>query len=76
MKAHLRPNPHTVSEPISTTLADGRKVKGTLWLHPSRSGSFEVEYDGLRKSDGRSDYASYTHIRLIAIAILKELAEQ
>ena len=75
MKKHLRPSLHTVSEVISTTLKDVRQVTGTLWLHPSRTGSFEVEYDGIRRSDGRTDYASYTHIRLIAIAILSELAE-
>jgi len=75
MKKHLRPNPHTVSEPISVTLNDGTVVTGTLWLHPSRVGSFEVEYQGMRNTDGRTDYSSTAHLRGIASAILKEMAD-
>jgi hypothetical protein len=64
----------TVSEPLSTTLKDGRVVHGTLWLHPSRRGSFEVEYHGERKTDGRADYTNIEHIRSIARIVLTELA--
>ena len=76
MKKRLQPNPHTVSEPISTTLLDGTKVTGTLWLHPSRLGSFEVEYNGMRKTDGRTDYVQIAHLRSIARMILAELAQK
>lgn len=68
-------NPHTVKESTSTTLTDGTPITGTLWLHPSRKGSFEVEYRGVRKSDGRTDYTNEAHITSIANMILRELAE-
>jgi hypothetical protein len=45
-------------------------------MHPSRKGRFEVEYKGVRKSDERSDYRSEEHIRMIAVVLLKELAEE
>jgi hypothetical protein len=66
----------TVSEPISVKLQDGTAVTGTLWMHPSRKGRFEVEYKGVRKSDERSDYRGEEHIRMIAVVLLKELAEE
>jgi hypothetical protein len=67
-------DPLTVSVPISTTLRDGRTVSGTLWMPASRSGRFEVEYKGMRKTDHRTDYTSEGHIRGIAKLILSELA--
>lgn len=75
MKKLLRDNPHTVATPISATLRDGTVVKGTLWLRPSRVGSFEVEHSGVRNGDGRSDYASEANIKMIARPMLVELAE-
>lgn len=75
MARRQKPNEHTVSEPLSTTLKDGSIITGTLWLHPSRRGSFEVEYKGMRKSDHRTDYTSEAHIKAIAMTILRELAE-
>jgi hypothetical protein len=70
----LEPNPHTVPEPLSTTVNDGRIVTGTLWLHPSGLGSFEVEYNGLRNSDHRTDYTDSQHLRSVARLILAEMA--
>ena len=72
---HLRPNEHTVSQEISTTLKDGTKITGTLWLRPSRRGSFEVEYNGRRASDHRNDYTSETAMKGMARTILREMAE-
>jgi hypothetical protein len=72
---HRRPNQHTISQEISTTLKDGAKVTGTLWLHPSRRGSFEVEYNGRRASDHRNDYTSETAMKGMARTILREMAE-
>lgn len=72
----MKANPHTVSEPLSIPLRDGNVVTGTLWLRPSRRGSFEVEYEGCRKTDGRFDYTSETHIRAMARMILREMAEK
>jgi hypothetical protein len=66
----------TVSMPLSITLKNGTTVTGMLWLHPSRRGRFEVEYDGVRKSDGRTDYTSEGHIIAIARLLLRELAEK
>ncbi len=66
----------TVSEPLTTTLESGAKVTGTLWLHPSRRGGFEVEYEGVRRTDGRTDYIDIAHIRSIARIMLREMAEQ
>jgi hypothetical protein len=68
----------TVSEPLSVILGDGTTVVGTLWMHASHSGRFEVEYKGTRKSDYRNDYASAGPMRSIGRMILKELfkAEQ
>ncbi len=64
----------TVSKPISTTRKDGSVVAGTMWMHASRRGGFEVEYDGRRASDGRTDYTSEGHMTSIARAILAEMA--
>lgn len=66
---------HTIFEPLSVTLGSGKVIMGTLWLHPSRRGSFQVEYGGMRKTDGRADYTNEAHIRSIARLILRELAE-
>ena len=63
----------TVSEIITVSVND-KTVTGTLWLHPSKRGRFEVEYNGIRKSDGRTDYANENHLRSIAKIILKEMA--
>jgi hypothetical protein len=69
-----KPNEHTISEPLSVTLRDGTVVTGTLWLHPSHRGSFEVEYRGVRRTDGRTDYSNEGHLKAIARRILYELA--
>jgi hypothetical protein len=66
----------TEREPLSITLDDGTVVTGTLWLHPSRRGRFEVQYKGVTKSDGRTDYTDETHMRLIARIILREMAKE
>jgi hypothetical protein len=68
----------TVSEPLSVILGDGTTAYGTLWMHWSQSGRFEVEYKGMRKSDHRTDYISAGPMRSIGRMILKELfqAEQ
>jgi hypothetical protein len=50
-------------------------VIGTLWLHPSRCGSFEVEYGGMRETDGRTDYTDIGQIRGIARLKLREMAK-
>lgn len=71
-----KPNPHTISESISVTLKNGKTITGTLWLHPSRKGSFEVEYNGIRCTDYRTDYYHEGHMRGIAMAILMEMAEK
>jgi len=68
-------NSLTVSEPLSTTLRDGRTIHGTLWMHASGSGSFQVEYRGDRKTDGRSHYTNAGEIRGIARLILAEMAQ-
>ena len=44
-------------------------------MQPLRMGSFEVEYDGERCTDGRSDYMNETHMRAIARMLLREFAE-
>ena len=64
----------TVSEPLSTTLHDGTVIHGVLWMHVSKCGGFEVEYDGRRHSDYRSDYVHDGHIRAWARVILAEMA--
>jgi hypothetical protein len=69
------PSQHTDAAPISATLNDGTVVTGKLWMHPSRRGSFEVEYDGERRSDGRSSYRNEAHIRAVARILLRDLAE-
>jgi hypothetical protein len=66
MSKRDKSNEHTVSQPLSVTMKDGSTIAGTLWLHPSRRGSFEVEYDGVRKTDHRSDYTNESHIIGIA----------
>ena len=68
-------NQHTVFIRLSTALEDGTVVTGILWMLPSRTGSFEVEYDGIRKSDGRTDYVSESSMRVVARSLLKEMAE-
>ena len=45
-------------------------------MHPSRRGGFEVEYDMMRKTDGRTDYVREGEIRMMARIILREMAEQ
>ena len=73
-KATWRPSELTHSEPIEAELSNGTTVKGTLWTRPSGLGSFEVEFDGRRKSDGRSDYSDRNHLKAIARNVLRELA--
>lgn len=75
MKSRFQENPHTVATPISATLQDGRIVSGTLWLRPSRLGSFEVEYGSVRSGDGRVDNKSEAKIKMTAQLMLVELAE-
>jgi hypothetical protein len=65
----------TISIPLSTHLRNGACVSGTLWMHASRRGRFEVEYRGMRKSDGRSDYTNEGHMKAIGVMILREMAE-
>ena len=65
----------TISEPLSVTLKDGTTARGTLWMHPSRRGGFEVECGWGRKSDGRAHYQHVGHIGAIARIILREMAE-
>lgn len=76
MKSRNEPNQHTVSAALTVTLNNGETVTGTLWLHPSRMGSFEVEYKGNRKSDDRTNYTDERHIRMIAKQLLREMAEK
>lgn len=66
---------HTVSEAIKIELANGATVIGRLWTRPSKRGSFEVEYGGRRKTDGRY-YIEIGRIRAIARIILREMTEQ
>lgn len=54
----------TRSEPLAMNLADGRTITGALRFHASEQGRFQVEYRGMVKSDGRSDYTNLTHMRL------------
>ncbi len=75
MKSRHEPNPHTVAEPLTATLPDGKTITGTLWLHPSGIGSFEVEYKEIRMSDGKTNYTNGAHMRAIAKQILREMAE-
>ena len=76
MSKRQKPNERTVSEPLPATLRDGTVVTGTLWLHPSRKGSFEVEYKGARKSDGHIDYTHEGYIKVMARIVLRELVEE
>jgi hypothetical protein len=64
----------TISEPISTKLADGTVVDGVLWTHVSRRGGFEVEFNRHRSSDYRQDYTNAEHMRAWARVILAEMA--
>jgi hypothetical protein len=64
-----------VSKVLSIILHDGTTAEGTLWMHPSCSGGFEVEYKGMRKTDYRTDYANEGQMRLIAVFILNELVD-
>ena len=66
---------HTILVRLSTALDDGTVVTGILWMLPSRTGSFEVEYDGVRKTDGRTDYTTESQMRVVARSLLKEMAE-
>ena len=66
----------THSEPIEAILSNGTTVKGTLWTPPSALGSFQVEFNGRRKSDGRSDYSNRNHLKAIARTVLREMAEK
>lgn len=65
----------TIAEPLPITLSDGTAATGTLWMHVSRRGHFEVEYKGERKSDGRRYYADKGSIHAIARILLREMAE-
>jgi hypothetical protein len=76
MPKRKREDELTVSRPISVTLPDGRMINGTIWMHVSRRGRFEVEYGGRRKSDGRSDYTSEGHMSAIAKFLLTEMAQE
>ncbi|MEJ0088633.1 MAG: hypothetical protein WDM80_02620 [Limisphaerales bacterium] len=74
----MKATPHnelSVTESITATV-NGKTVTGTLWLHSSRRGRFEVEYNGIRKSDNRTDYTNEGHIRGIAKLILQEMIEE
>ena len=70
------PSEHSVPVAISANLQDGSVVTGIMWMLPARVGSFEIEYDGVRRTDGRSDYTGQAHMRSIARMLLQELAEQ
>jgi hypothetical protein len=67
---------YTKSEPISVSLPNGATAAGRLWMLSSRRGSFQVEYRGKRKFDGRTDYRSLAHMRCIGRLILREMAEE
>jgi len=64
----------TVSEPLSVTLRDGAVIEGHLWMHVSRRGGFEVEYQGRRHSDYRRDYVHEVQMRGMARILLAEMA--
>ena len=66
----------THSEAIEAILSNGTTVKGTLWTLPSGVGKFEVEFNGRRISDGRSDYSNKSELKAIARTVLRELAEK
>jgi hypothetical protein len=70
-----QPDEYTISEPLTVTLRNGTSVTGTLWLRPSRRSTFEVEYDGRRASDYRTNYSGERHMRSMARLILREMAE-
>jgi hypothetical protein len=74
MPEHRGPN-YTVSEPLTVRLSDGTEVTGTLRMEASRRGSFEVWYDMVSRSDGRSDHADEVPMKTAARAILREMAE-
>ena len=42
----------TVSVPLTVALGDGTTARGSLWMHPSRKGRFEVEYKGSESLTG------------------------
>jgi hypothetical protein len=69
-------NPHTVAEPLTVTLGNGTEVVGTVWLHPSRRGSFEVEYGGRRVGNGRAGYSSPDEMREAAREMLRGMAKR
>lgn len=62
----------TVSEPVSATLEDGRKVHGTVWREPG-AGHFLVSYDGMEQTDGRA-YSDRIQMMAVARMILRDLA--
>jgi hypothetical protein len=69
-------NPHTVPETLTVTMGNGTEVIGTVWLHPSRRGSFEVEYEGRRVGNGRAGYAGVDEMREAARTMLRGMAEK
>lgn len=69
-------NEHTQSEQLSVKLENGTVVTGTLWMSPSRRGSFMVEYEGIRHTDHRNDYTSEKELKSAARMILREVAER
>jgi hypothetical protein len=68
-------NPHTVAEPLTVTMGNGTEVVGTVWFHPSRRGSFEVEYGGRRVGNGRAGYAHPEEMREAAREMLRGMAQ-
>ena len=78
-EAMIKPTPpseHGVPVAISANLQDGSVVTGIMCMLPDRMGSFEVEYEGVRRTDGRSYDTGEAHMRSIARMLLQELAEQ
>jgi hypothetical protein len=69
-------NPHTVAEPLTVTMGNGSEVVGTVWLHPSRRGSFEVEYQGQRVGNGRAGYSHAEEMREAAREMLRGMASR
>ena len=65
----------TVRKRIEATCWDGRVVTGTLWLNATQRGRFEVEYNGERRTDGRSDYANEAQINFFARRLLLDMTE-
>jgi hypothetical protein len=74
----MGPETLTVWKQIEATCWDGRVVTGTgtLWMNASRRGRFEVEYNGMRRTDGRSDYTNEAEINFFARRLLLEMTEE